>query len=97
MNRMILLLLLLSCLTFCGGCASQHPRDAQSHNANFNRIRIGMTTKAVYALVGPPIRSEQAGTTRETILEWYYAEAGTRSGQPGVQMNFTTRNGYSGQ
>jgi hypothetical protein len=89
MKRLILPVILLSCLIFGGGCASQHPRDVQSHNANLNRLKIGMTTKAVYALVGPPIRIEQAGTARETIVEWYYAEAGTRSGQPGVKVTFT--------
>ena len=86
---MILPLLLLSCLTFCGGCASERPRDIQTYDANLNRIRIGMTTKKVSALVGPPIRSEQAATARETVVEWYYLEAGTRSGQPGTKVTFT--------
>jgi outer membrane protein assembly factor BamE (lipoprotein component of BamABCDE complex) len=89
MNRMILPLLLLSCLTFGGGCASERPRDIQTHNENLNRIRIGMTTKKVSALVGPPIRSEQAAIRAGTIVEWYYVEAGTRSGQPGIKVTFT--------
>jgi outer membrane protein assembly factor BamE (lipoprotein component of BamABCDE complex) len=93
MNRMIFLLLLPSCLTFGGGCASERPRDIQTHNANFNRLRIGMTTKNVSALVGPPMRSEQAATRAGKIVEWYYVEpqsyAGTPSGQPGVKVTFT--------
>ena len=75
MNRMILPLLLLSCLTFGGGCASERPRDIQTYNANLNRLKIGMTTKKVSALVGPPIRSEQAATAAGTIVEWYYVES----------------------
>src|SRR5215831_8232594 len=89
MNRIILLLLLLSCLTFGGGCASERPSNVQTYNANLNRIRIGMTTKKVSALVGPPIRSEQAATARETGVEWYYLEAGARTGQPGTKVTFT--------
>jgi hypothetical protein len=93
MNRMILPLLLLSCLTFGGGCASERQRDIQTYNENFNRLRIGMTTKAVSALVGPPIRSEQAATAAGTIVEWYYVEpqfyAGTPSGQRGIKVTFT--------
>jgi outer membrane protein assembly factor BamE (lipoprotein component of BamABCDE complex) len=84
MNRMILPLLLLSCLTFGGGCASERPRDIQTYNANLNRLKIGMTTKQVFALVGPPIRSDQAAGT---IVEWYYAA--TRSGQRGIKVTFT--------
>jgi hypothetical protein len=87
MNRMILPLLLLSCLTFGGGCASERPRDIQTYNANLNQLKIGMTTKKVSALVGPPIRSEKAATAAETIVEWYYA--GTRSGQRGIKVTFT--------
>jgi hypothetical protein len=34
-----------------------------------------MTTKKVSALVGPPIRSEQAVTAEGTIVEWYYDES----------------------
>ena len=75
MNRMILPLLLLSCLTFGGGCASERPRDIQTYNANLNRLKIGMTTKKVSALVGPPIRSEQAATAEGTIVAWYYVES----------------------
>jgi hypothetical protein len=93
MNRMIFPLLLLSCLTFTGGCASERPRDIEAHNANFNRLRIGMTTKKVSALVGPPIRSEQAATRAEKIVEWYYIKpelyAGTLSEQPGIKVTFT--------
>jgi hypothetical protein len=87
MNRMILPLLLLSCLTFGGGCASERPRDIQTYNANLNQVKIGMTTKKVSALIGPPIRSEQAATAEGTIVEWYYA--GTRSGQRGIKVTFT--------
>jgi hypothetical protein len=87
MNRMILPLLLLSCLTFGGGCASERPHDIQTYNANFNQLEIGMTTKKVSALIGPPIRSEQTATAAETIVEWYYA--GTRSGQRGIKVTFT--------
>jgi SmpA/OmlA family protein len=87
MNRMILPLLLLSCLTFGGGCASERPRDIQTYNANLNQLKIGMTTKKVSALIGPPIRSEQAATAEGTIVEWYYA--GTRSGQRGIKVTFT--------
>jgi hypothetical protein len=93
MNRMILPLLLLSCLTFGGGCASERPRDIQTYNENFNRLKIGMTTKAVSALVGPAIRSEQAATAEGTIVEWYYVEpqfyAGAPSGQRGIKVTFT--------
>jgi hypothetical protein len=48
-----------------------------------------MTTKKVSALVGPPIRSEQAATRSGTIMEWYYVEAGTRTGQLGIKVTFT--------
>ena len=48
-----------------------------------------MTTKKVSALVGPPIRSEQVATARETVLEWYYVEAETLSGQLGIKVTFT--------
>jgi outer membrane protein assembly factor BamE (lipoprotein component of BamABCDE complex) len=93
MNRMILLLVLLSGLTFGSGCASERQRDIQTYNANFNRLRIGMTTKKVAALVGPPSRSVQSGTAAETIVEWYYVEpqfyAGTPSGQRGIKVTFT--------
>jgi outer membrane protein assembly factor BamE (lipoprotein component of BamABCDE complex) len=93
MNRMILPLVLLSGLTLGSGCTSEHPRDIQTYNANFNRLRIGMTTKAVSALIGPPIRSEQAATAEGTIVEWYYVEpqfyAGTPSGQRGIKVTFT--------
>jgi hypothetical protein len=75
MNRMILPLLLLSCFTFGAGCASERPRDIQTYNANLNRLKIGMTSKKVSALVGPPIRSEQAATAEGTIVEWYYVES----------------------
>jgi hypothetical protein len=92
-NRMILPLLLLSCLTFGGGCASERPRDIQTYNENFNRLKIGMTTKAVSALVGPAIRSEQATTAEGIIVEWYYVEpqfyARTPSGQRGIKVTFT--------
>ncbi|MFZ0916288.1 MAG: outer membrane protein assembly factor BamE [Candidatus Udaeobacter sp.] len=87
MNRMILPLLLLSCLTFYGGCASERPRDIQTYNANLNQLKIGMTTKKVSALIGPPIRSEQAATGEGTIVDWYYA--GARSGQRGIKVTFT--------
>jgi hypothetical protein len=93
MNRMVLSSLLVACLTFGGGCASERPRDIQTYNTNFNRLKIGMTTKAVSALVGPAIRSEQAATAEGTIVEWYYVEpqfyAGAPSGQRGIKVTFT--------
>jgi outer membrane protein assembly factor BamE (lipoprotein component of BamABCDE complex) len=89
MNRMILPLLLLSCLTFGGGCASERPRDIQTYNANLNRLKIGMTTKKVSALVGPPIRSEHAATAAGTIVEWYYVESQFMTGQRGIKVTFT--------
>ena len=48
-NRMILPLLLLSCLTFGSECASERPRHIQTHNANLELLKIGMTTKTVSA------------------------------------------------
>jgi hypothetical protein len=64
-----------------------------------------MTTKKVSALVGPPIRSEQAATAEGTIVEWYYVESqfmaagdaeftglqqyAGRSGQRGTKVTFT--------
>jgi hypothetical protein len=89
MNRMILPLLLLSCLTLDGGCASERPSDIQTYNANLNRIRIGMTTKKVSALVGPPARSEQAATAAGTIVEWYYVESQFVTGQRVTKVTFT--------
>jgi len=86
MNRIILLLLLLSCLTFGGGCASERPSNIQTYNANLNRLKIGMTTKKVSALVGPPIRSEQAAGT---IVEWYYVESQLMTGQRVIKVTFT--------
>jgi outer membrane protein assembly factor BamE (lipoprotein component of BamABCDE complex) len=100
MNRMILPLLLLSCLTFGGGCASERPRDIQTYNANLNRLKIGMTTKKVSALVGPPIRSEQAATAAGTIVEWYYVEsqfmAAGDAVVTGLQQYAGTRSGQRG-
>ena len=88
--RLILPLVLLSGLTFGSGCASERPRDIQTYNANFNRLRIGMTTKAVSALVGPPIRREQAATAVGTIVEWYYVEPQFYAGTPsGIKVTFT--------
>jgi hypothetical protein len=84
---MILSLLLASCLTFGGGCASETPRDIQNYEANLNRLRIGMTTKKVSALVGAPIRRGQAVTAEGTIVEWYYTDP--RSGQGVVKVTFT--------
>ena len=89
MNIMILPLLLLSGLTFSSGCASERPRDIQTHNANLNRLKIGMTTKTVSALVGPPIRSEQAATAAGTIVEWYYVESQFMTGQRVIKVTFT--------
>jgi hypothetical protein len=93
MNRMILALLLLLCLAFCGGCASERPVDIQPLYAKLTRLKIGMTTKNVSALVGPPIRSKQAATAAGTIVEWYYVEpqfyAGTPSGQLSTKVTFT--------
>jgi len=52
-----------------------------------------MTTKKVSALVGPPIRSEQAATRSGKIVEWYYGEprfyAGIPTSQRGVKVTFT--------
>ena len=93
MNRMILPLLLLLCLTFGGGCASERPVDLQALNAKLNLLKIGMTNKTVSAVAGPPIRSEQAVTPAGTIVEWYYVEpqfyAGTPSGQLSTKVTFT--------
>jgi outer membrane protein assembly factor BamE (lipoprotein component of BamABCDE complex) len=100
MNRMILPLLVLSCLTFGGGCALERPRDIQTYNANLNRLKIGMTTKKVSALVGPPIRSEQAATAAGTIVEWYYVEsqfmAAGDAVVTGLQQYAGTRSGQRG-
>jgi len=87
MNRILLPLLLLSGLTFGSGCASERPLDIQTYNENLNRLKIGMTTEKVSALVGPPTRSEQAAAAAGTIVEWYYAE--TPSGKPGIKVTFT--------
>jgi outer membrane protein assembly factor BamE (lipoprotein component of BamABCDE complex) len=95
---MILPLLLLSCLTFGGGCASERPRDIQTHNANLNQLRIGMTTKKVSALVGPPIRSEQAATAEGTIVEWYYtAESQFMAGQRVIKVTYPESQFMAGQ
>jgi hypothetical protein len=97
MNRMLLPLLLLSCVTLGGGCASGRPRDIQTYNENLNRLKIGMTTKKVSALVGPPIRSEQAATVAGTIVEWYYGEsqfmAAGDAVVTGLQQHAETRSG----
>ena len=97
---MILPLLLLSCLTFCGGCASERPVDVQALYAKLNRLKIGMTTKKVSALVGPPIRSEQAATAAGTIVEWYYVEsqfmAAGDAVVTGLQQYAGTRSGQRG-
>ena len=74
MNKKIVPLLFASCLIFAG-CASESPRDIQTYKANLNRLKIGMTTKRVSALVGPPIRRGQAVTAAGTIVEWYYVES----------------------
>jgi hypothetical protein len=47
-----------------------------------------MTTKKVSALVGPPIRSEQAATAEGTIVEWYYAESQFMAGQRVIKVTF---------
>jgi hypothetical protein len=86
MNRIILPLLLASCLTFGDGCASKRPPDIETHNENLGRLSIGMTTKKVSALVGPPIRTEQTATAAGTKVEWYYT--GPRSGQGDVKVTF---------
>ncbi len=89
MKRLILPVILLSCLIFGGGCASQHPRDVQSHNATLNRLKIGMTTKAVYALVGPPIRSEQPASAAGTTVDWYYVDSQFTTGPRVIKVTFT--------
>ena len=90
---MILHLLLLSCLTLGGGCASERPVDLQALNAKLNLLKLGMTTKTVSAVAGPPIRSEQAATPAGTIVEWYYVDpqfyVGTLSGQLRTKVTFT--------
>ena len=48
-----------------------------------------MTTKKVSALVGPPIRSEQAATAEGTIVEWYYVESQFYAGTRGIKVTFT--------
>ena len=48
-----------------------------------------MTTKTVSALVGPPIRSEQAATAEGTIVEWYYVESQVDAGTRGIKVTFT--------
>jgi hypothetical protein len=92
MSKKIVPLFFASCLMFAG-CASESPRDIQTYTENLNRLKIGMTTKAVSALVGPAIRSEQAATAGGTIVEWYYVEpqfyAGAPSGQRGIEVTFT--------
>jgi len=45
-----------------------------------------MTTKKVSALVGPPIRSEEAAGT---IVEWYYVESQFMTGQRVIKVTFT--------
>ena len=47
-----------------------------------------MTTKKVSALVGPPIRSEQAAAVAGTIVEWYYVQP-QPDGQGGIEVTFT--------
>ena len=89
MKRLILPVILLSCLIFGGGCASQHPRGVQSHNANLNRLKIGMATKAVYALVGPPIRSEQPASAAGTTVDWYYVDSQFTTGPRVIKVTFT--------
>jgi hypothetical protein len=87
MKGMILPLLFLSCLTLGGGCASERPRDIQTYDENLNRIKIGMTTKKVSAAVGPPIRSEQAAAG--AIVEWYYVDSQSMTGQRVIKVTFT--------
>jgi hypothetical protein len=59
-----------------------------------------MTTKKVSALVGPPIRSEQAATAEGTIVEWYYVEsqfmAAGDAVVTGLQQYAGTRSGQRG-
>jgi hypothetical protein len=88
MNKKIVPLLFASCLMFAG-CASESPRDIQTYNANLNRLKIGMTTKRVSALVGPPIRRGQAVVTWPgTIVEWYYLQS-QLIGQGVIKVTFT--------
>jgi outer membrane protein assembly factor BamE (lipoprotein component of BamABCDE complex) len=74
MKNMIIPLLFAAGIIFAG-CASQTPRDVQTYKMNLGRLRLGMTTKKVSALVGPPIRVEQKVTTAPTLVEWFYVES----------------------
>jgi len=59
-----------------------------------------MTTKKVSALIGPPIRSEQAATAVGTIVEWYYVESQLMAAGDavvtGLQQYAGTRSGQRG-
>jgi outer membrane protein assembly factor BamE (lipoprotein component of BamABCDE complex) len=96
MKKMIIPLLFAACFIFTG-CASKTPRDAQTHKTNLGRVRLGMTTKKVSALVGPPIRVEKKVTAAPTTVEWFYVESQFMLAGDGVvtglQEYGDTRNG----
>ena len=74
MKRIIIPLLFAACFIFTG-CASERPRAVQTQKMNLSRLRLGMTTKKVYALVGPPMRVERKVPVAPTTVEWFYAES----------------------
>jgi len=80
MKKMIIPLFFAACFIFTG-CASKTPRDAQTHKTNLGRVRLGMTTKKVSALVGPPIRVEKKVTAAPTTVEWFYVESTVHAGR----------------
>jgi outer membrane protein assembly factor BamE (lipoprotein component of BamABCDE complex) len=96
MKKTIIPLLFAACFIFTG-CASETPRDVQMRQMNLGRVRLGMTTKKVSALVGPPMRVEQKVTTTPTLVEWFYVESQfMRVGNgvvAGVQEDADTRTG----
>jgi len=74
MKKMIIPLLFAACFIFTG-CASETPRDVHTQKTNLSRLRLGMTTKKVYAFVGPPMRVERKVPVAPTTVEWFYAES----------------------
>ena len=73
-KKMIIPLLFAACFILTG-CASKTPRDVQAQKMNLSRLRLGMTTKKVYVLVGPPIRVVQKVPVAPTTVEWFYVES----------------------